>query len=83
MREHRLLTVPGVRNLTTKKGENELLVAEERYGGGEGTLKTGELEISRSNESAGGPDELEVQGDKTRGYPFSGSTWANTPVTRG
>ena len=49
VREHGLLTVPGVRNLKRKK--NELWVAEE---GGK-TLKTEELEITRSNKSAGGP----------------------------
>ena len=78
MREHGLLAVPGVRNLERKR--NELWVAEVRGGG---TLKTGVLEITRSNESAGGPDELGVQGNQTRGYLVSGSTWANTPVTRG
>ena len=80
MREHGLLTVPEVRNL---EKENELWVTEEREGGGERTLKTEELEITRSNESAGGPDELGVQRDKTRGYLVSGSAEANTPVTRG
>ena len=76
VREHWLLTVPGVRNLGK---ENELWVTEE----GGGTLKTEELEITRSNKSAGGPNELGVQGNKTRGYLVSGSAWANTPVTRG
>ena len=73
--EHGLPTVPGVRNL---EKENELWVAEE----GE-TLKTEELEITRSNKSTEGPNELGVQGNKTRGYLVSRSTWANTPVTRG
>ena len=60
--------------------ETNYQVEEVREGG---TLKTEEFEITRSNESAGGPDELGVQGNKTRGYLVSGSTWANTPVTRG
>ena len=47
MREHGLLTVLGVRNLGKEK---ELWVTEEG-----GTLKTEELEITRSNKSAGGP----------------------------
>ena len=56
MREHGLLTVPGVRNL---KKENELWVTEE----GGGTVKTEELEITRSNKSAGGPlDEDKKEG---------------------
>ena len=74
MREHGLLTVPGVRNL---EKENELWVTEE---GGE-TLKTEELEITRSNKSAGGQldrnekghiAEVRLRGKKTKP---SGSKW--------
>ena len=78
MREHGLLMVLGVQDY--KKNENN---NGSRGEGGGGTLKTEELEINRSNESAGGPDKLGVQGNKTRGYLVSGSTRANTPVTRG
>ena len=57
VREHGLLTVPGVRNLKRKK--NELWVAEE----GVKTLKTEELEITRSNKSAGGPLDGNKRGE--------------------
>ena len=35
-------------------------------------MKTGELEITRSNEGAGGPDELGVQGEQDPGLPGFG-----------
>ena len=57
VREHVLPTVPGVRNLGK---ENELWVTEE----GGRTLKAEELEITRSNKSAGGPLD---GGDVTEG----------------
>ena len=52
VREHGLLTVPGVRNLKRKRKERTL-----GSGGGGGTLKRKELEIARSNKSAGGPNK--------------------------